>query len=126
MILKLERTLNTAVLHNKARTKHRIPSLLNFETIRGSPMRPKWPKLASLGQKICTLVSVMWCIFCFQRIPFKNIFFLFLFFSFFFLLMRGGKEDPSTTISGPSSANQRNTHLNGVSRFAGLSVMAEH
>ena len=30
-------------------------SFLNFETIRGSLMRPKWPKLASLTQKICTL-----------------------------------------------------------------------
>ena len=30
-------------------------SLLNFETIRGSLMRLKWPKLASLAQKICTL-----------------------------------------------------------------------
>ena len=27
----------------------------NFVTIRGSLMRPKWPKLASLAQKICTL-----------------------------------------------------------------------
>ena len=26
-------------------------SLWNFDTIRASPMRPKWPKLASLAQK---------------------------------------------------------------------------
>ena len=30
-------------------------SLWNFETIRGSLMTPKWQKLASLAQKICTL-----------------------------------------------------------------------
>ena len=48
-------------------------SLCNFETIRGSLMRLKWPKLASLGQKnMHTLVSVLWCILCFQRKPFKE------------------------------------------------------
>ena len=30
-------------------------SLWNFETIRGSMMKPKWQKLASLAQEICTL-----------------------------------------------------------------------
>ena len=30
-------------------------SLWNFETIRGSLMTPKWQKLASLDQEICTL-----------------------------------------------------------------------
>ena len=30
-------------------------SLWNFETIRGSLMTPKWQKLASLAQEICTL-----------------------------------------------------------------------
>ena len=30
-------------------------SLWNFETIRGSLMKPKWQKLASLAQEICTL-----------------------------------------------------------------------
>ena len=30
-------------------------SLWNFETIRGSLMMPKWQKLASLAQEICTL-----------------------------------------------------------------------
>ena len=30
-------------------------SLWNCETIRESLMRPKWQKLASLAQKICTL-----------------------------------------------------------------------
>ena len=29
--------------------------LLNFETIRGSLMKPKWQKLASLAKEICTL-----------------------------------------------------------------------
>ena len=32
-----------------------LVSLWNFETIRGSLMKPKWPKLASLVQKIYTL-----------------------------------------------------------------------
>ena len=43
--------------------------LWNFETIRGSMMKPKWQKLASLAQEIST-VSVLWCSLCFQRIPF--------------------------------------------------------
>ena len=30
-------------------------SLLNLKTIRGSLMRPKWPKLASPAKIICTL-----------------------------------------------------------------------
>ena len=30
-------------------------SLWNFETIKGSLMKPKWQKLASLAEKICTL-----------------------------------------------------------------------
>ena len=47
--------------------------LWNFETIRGSLIRPKWPKLTSLAQRTCTLSSVLWCILCFQRITFvKN------------------------------------------------------
>ena len=32
-----------------------LVSFGNFEIIRGSLMRPKWPKLASLAQKTCTL-----------------------------------------------------------------------
>ena len=45
-------------------TRHRVTilsimgswvSLWNFETIRGSLMKPKWQKLASLAQEICTL-----------------------------------------------------------------------
>ena len=32
-----------------------LVSLWNFETIRGSLMKPKWQKLASLAQEICTL-----------------------------------------------------------------------
>ena len=30
-------------------------TLRNFETIRGSLMKPKWQKLASMAQEICTL-----------------------------------------------------------------------
>ena len=29
--------------------------IVNFETTRGSLMRPKWPKIASLAQNICAL-----------------------------------------------------------------------
>ena len=36
-------------------------------------MKPKWQKLASLAQEICTLVSVLWCS-LFKGHPFKNIF----------------------------------------------------
>ena len=32
-----------------------LVSLWNFETIRGSLMKPKWQTLASLAQEICTL-----------------------------------------------------------------------
>ena len=41
-------------------------SLWNFETIRGSLMKPKWQKLASLAQKYAHSSFS----FCFQRIPF--------------------------------------------------------
>ena len=38
-------------------------------------MRPKWPKQASLVQKICTLVSVFFgAFFASKGCPFKNIF----------------------------------------------------
>ena len=48
---------------------------LHVLTIRGSLMKPKWQKLASLAQeKMHTLVSVLWWCLCFQKIPFKNIF----------------------------------------------------
>ena len=30
-------------------------SIVDFETIKGSLMTPKWQKLASLAQEICTL-----------------------------------------------------------------------
>ena len=33
-----------------------LVSFGNFEIIRGSLMRPNWPKLASLPQKTCTLL----------------------------------------------------------------------
>ena len=36
-------------------TTHHYQALWNFETIRGSLMKPKLQKLASLAQKICTL-----------------------------------------------------------------------
>ena len=42
---------------------------VEFETIRGSLMRPKWRKPPSLAQKICTLYDlVLWCNLCFQVI----------------------------------------------------------
>ena len=42
--------------------------------------------------------------------------------TFFFKLMRG-REDPNTTINGPSSARQRNAIK---WRFAGVPMMAQH
>ena len=43
----------------RVREKHHIAhprvSLCNFETIRGSLMKPKWQKLASSAHEICTL-----------------------------------------------------------------------
>ena len=49
--------------------------LWNFETIRRSLMRPKWPKLASLAQKICSLWFQFFdAIFASKEYPFKNIF----------------------------------------------------
>ena len=50
-------------------------SLWNFETIKGSLMMPKWPKLASLAQKICTLLFQFFDeFFASKGYPFKNIF----------------------------------------------------
>ena len=50
-------------------------SLWNFETIRGSLMKPKWRKLASLTQKICTLwFQFFGAFFASEGYPFKNIF----------------------------------------------------
>ena len=49
-------------------------SLWNFETIRGSLMKPKWQKLASLAQKICTLLFQFYGAFLASKgYPFKNI-----------------------------------------------------
>ena len=49
-------------------------SLWNFETIRGSLMRPKWQKLASLAQEICTLwFQFFGAVFASKGYPFKNI-----------------------------------------------------
>ena len=44
--------------------------LWNFETIRGSLMRPNWLILASLEKNLCTLYTfnISWCIICFQMI----------------------------------------------------------
>ena len=55
--------------------------------------------------------------FCQRGSNFDNVFF------FFFFLVDEGREDPSTTISGPSSARQRNTIK---WRFAGGPMMAQH
>ena len=50
-------------------------SLWNFETIRGSLMKPKWQKLASLAQNICTLwFQFFGAVFASKGYPFKNIF----------------------------------------------------
>ena len=49
-------------------------SMWNLETIRGSPMKPKWQKLASLAQEICTLyIQFFGAVFASKRYPFKNI-----------------------------------------------------
>ena len=47
-------------LHGKVEFMETCPlgswvSLWNFETIRGSLVKPKWQKLACLAQEICTL-----------------------------------------------------------------------
>ena len=50
-------------------------SLWNFETIRGSLMKPKWQKLASLAQNICKLwFQFFSAVFASKGYPFKNIF----------------------------------------------------
>ena len=55
--------------------------------------------------------------------------------TFLFFLVDEGREDPSTTIRGPSSARQRNAitwRFTGVPmmaikwRFAGVPMMAQH
>ena len=54
--------------------------------------------------------------FCLSESNFDNVLFLFVF-------LVEGREDPSTTISGPSSARQRNAIK---WRFAGVPMMAQH
>ena len=50
-------------------------SFWNFETIRGSLIKPKWQKLASLAQEICTLLFQFFgAVFASKGYPFKNIF----------------------------------------------------
>ena len=44
-----------------------------------------------------------------------DVFFFVFFFLFSLFLVDEGREDPNTTISGPSSARQRNAIKNGVS-----------
>ena len=47
----------------------------NFETIRGSLIKPNWQKLASLAQEICTLqFQSFGAVFSSKGYPFKNIF----------------------------------------------------
>ena len=49
-------------------------SLWDFETIRWSLMKPKWQKLASLAQEICTLWFQFFGAVCAPKgYPFKNI-----------------------------------------------------
>ena len=51
-----------------------MASLWNFETIRGSLMKPKWQKLASLAQEICKLwFQFFGAVFASKGYPFKNI-----------------------------------------------------
>ena len=50
-------------------------SLSNFKTIRGSLMKPKWQKLASMAQKICTILFQFFdAFFASKGFHFKNIF----------------------------------------------------
>ena len=50
-------------------------SLWNFGTITGSLLKPKWQKLASLAQQICTLqFQFFGAVFASKGYPFKNIF----------------------------------------------------
>ena len=44
-----------------------------FETIRGSLMKPKWQKLASLAKKVCTFWFQFFAFFASKGYPFKNI-----------------------------------------------------
>ena len=49
-------------------------SLWNFQTIRGSLMKSKWQKLASLVQKICTLkFQFFGAVFASKGYPFKGL-----------------------------------------------------
>ena len=51
-------------------------SIVEFETIRGSLMTPKWQKLASLAQEICTLWFQFFdAVFASKGYLFKNIFY---------------------------------------------------
>ena len=55
---------------------HIIQKLLYLTAfIRGSLIKPKWQKLASLAQEICTLkFQVFGAVFASKGYPFKNIF----------------------------------------------------
>ena len=49
--------------------------IVELKTTRGSLMKPKWQKLASLAQKICTLwFQFFGAVFASKGYPFKNIF----------------------------------------------------
>ena len=51
-------------------------SLWNFITLKGSLMKPKWQKLASLTQEICALwFQFFGAVFASKGYPFKNIFY---------------------------------------------------
>ena len=50
-------------------------AITNQQTIRGSLMTPKWQKLASLAQEICTLwFQFFGAVFASKRYSFKNLF----------------------------------------------------
>ena len=49
--------------------------IVELETIRGALMKPKWQKLASLAQKLCTLwFPFFGAFFASKGYPFKSIF----------------------------------------------------
>ena len=51
-----------------------IDFIVELKTTRGSLMKPKWQKLASLAQKICTLwFQFFGAVFASKGYPFKNI-----------------------------------------------------
>ena len=62
--------------------------IVELETIRGSLMKPKWQKLASLAQEICTLLYQFFgAVFASKGYPFKNIFHYYYHYNYSLLLL---------------------------------------